>query len=107
MQQIAPRDLKAWMDDGGRPAPAILDVREPWEVAICAIPGALSMPMSQIAGRLGDLGTDRDWIVVCHHGMRSLQVARFLEQAGFPRVFNLQGGIDAWARDVAPSIARY
>ncbi|HEX7045621.1 MAG TPA: rhodanese-like domain-containing protein [Burkholderiales bacterium] len=91
-----------------RPAPpVVLDVREPWEVEICALPGSTCIPMAEIPGRIDELPRDRPIVVVCHHGMRSLQVARYLDARGFAPLYNLTGGIDAWARDVDPGVVRY
>lgn len=110
MEQISPRHLADWLADGARPAPLLLDVREPWEVEICSLPGSRHVPMHAIPARLEDLaaaGNGAPLVVVCHHGMRSLQVAAFLERNGFTRVFNLQGGVEAWAQQVDPAMARY
>lgn len=107
MRQLAPVELADWLQDAGRTPPAVLDVREPWEVALCAIAGSRTIPMSQIVQRIDELDPQQDLVVVCHHGMRSLQVAMYLQRCGFDRVCNLQGGIDAWARDVEPAMARY
>lgn len=107
MQQLAPAELDSWLNDAGRPAPALLDVREAWEQDRALIAGSVTLPMSQIVERMSELDADRDWVVVCHHGMRSYQVAMYLERAGFPRVYNLQGGIDAWAREIDPAMPRY
>jgi rhodanese-related sulfurtransferase len=65
------------------------------------------LPMQEVPARRGELPADRDIVVVCHHGMRSLQVAHFLQQAGIERVFNLAGGIAAWAEQVDPDMPRY
>ena len=107
MQQITPRELVDWQHDPTRPAPLLLDVREPWEHAICSIPGSRLLPMGSVPGALATLDEDVPVVVVCHHGMRSLQVAMFLERQGFSAVFNLQGGVAAWAGDVDPAMARY
>ena len=85
----------------------LLDVREPWEHELCHIAGDLHIPMGQIPERLADIPQHRPLIVVCHHGMRSYQVAEFLLARGFADVANLDGGIDAWARAVDPALARY
>ncbi len=85
----------------------LLDVREPWETGIVAIAGALHIPMQDVPDRLADLNPEKDIIVLCHHGNRSRVVGRFLEQNGYLRVFNLQGGVDAWARDLDTSLASY
>lgn len=107
MQQIHAHQLAEWLADKQRPAPVLLDVREPWEFELCQVPGSLHIPMHLVPIRDGELDAERDLVVICHHGMRSLQVALFLENKGFDRVFNLQGGIEAWACQVAPEMRRY
>lgn len=85
----------------------LLDVRESWELKIASIPGALHIPMQDVPDQLEKLPRDADLIVLCHHGNRSRVVARFLEQNGYQRVFNLAGGIDAWAGELEPGMAQY
>lgn len=100
------KELRDWLarkDD----APVVLDVREPWEIQICALHGAVHIPMSEIASRAHELPKDKNLVVVCHHGMRSLQVALTLRDSGFSRLYNLTGGIDAWAREVDPAMPTY
>jgi rhodanese-related sulfurtransferase len=88
-----------------------LDVREPWEVSTATLsaPGAgvVFVPMREIPSRLAELDPAQPVVCICHHGARSAQVVAFLERAGFESVYNLAGGIDAWSRDVDPSVARY
>ncbi len=98
-------ELKLRLDRGERPI--ILDVREPEEVAIASFPGAIHIPMGDVPSRLSELDPDREIIVVCHHGIRSAQVAMYLLRNGFERVVNLSGGIDAWATQADPKVARY
>ncbi len=105
--QVTPRELKAWLDDAARPKPMLLDVRESWEVAICQIDGAEAIPMGDLISRWPDLDPDMPTVVICHHGVRSLQVTHFLSRNGFPQVANLRGGVAAWADEVEPSMARY
>ena len=85
----------------------ILDVREPWEVAICAIPGSINVPLSSLPQNLDRLPQQGPLVVLCHHGMRSMQAVVWLRQNGFENATNLQGGIDAWARQVDTSMATY
>lgn len=108
MRNISPQALSEQLADGGTPA-LLLDVREPWELAICQLPGALAIPMRQIPERLAslELERDREIVVICHHGVRSLQVALYLERNGYRNITNLQGGISAWAEQVDPSMPRY
>lgn len=107
MQQLDPVALRHWLDGPPDSRPGVLDVREPWEVERCAIEGSVAIPMAEIPSRIGDLDPGRPWVVVCHHGMRSLQAALFLERQGFDRMHNLLGGIDAWAVQVDPAMPRY
>ncbi len=120
ISQLNPSDFAAWRDratasTASAVQPLMLDVREPWEVQAASIKEdgftLLAMPMRDIPGRLSELqtlhGTDRPIACLCHHGMRSLQVANYLAQSGFGEVVNLQGGIDAWSQQVDPSVPRY
>lgn len=107
MEQITPVALKAWLDDTSRDKPLLLDVREPGEFDICHIDWATLLPMSTVPVRSGELKPDDDIVVICHHGGRSMQVAMFLEQRGFSRLYNLQGGVNAWSAQVDPAMPRY
>ena len=107
MNQIDVHDLALWLADTARPAPLLLDVREPWEVQTAALNGSLNIPMQQIPARVGEVDGARDIVAVCHHGSRSMQVAYFLERQGMARVYNLTGGIDAWSQQVDPTVPRY
>jgi rhodanese-related sulfurtransferase len=106
MRQMTATELAARLRSGDEP-PLLLDVREPWEFAICRIDGAQLLPMGQIVGSLDQLEPDRETLVICHHGIRSQQVAYFLERQGFSRIVNLVGGVAAWARDVDREMATY
>ena len=85
----------------------LLDVREPWEYAHSHIEGSLHVPMQQVPDRLDEIPRELPLVVVCHHGMRSLQVAHFLAAQGYADVANLTGGIDAWSRTVDPTVPTY
>jgi rhodanese-related sulfurtransferase len=86
----------------------LLDVREDWETTLAPVPADIvHIPMGQLADRLGELDRNRETVVICRSGGRSLQVARFLEGQGFDSVYNLAGGILAWSRDVDPRIPQY
>jgi len=106
MRQLEAHGLRAQISQQQEPV-TLLDVREPWEVALCRMDGSVHIPLGQLAGRLAELDPARSTVVICHHGMRSLQAGAFLERQGFRDVVNLRGGIDAWARDVDPSMAVY
>jgi len=88
--------------------PLLLDVREPWEFALCNLPGSQLVPMGRIHQLAPEqLDPHRETVVICHHGVRSRHVALYLERLGFTQVINLNGGLDAWARDLDPHMATY
>ena len=107
MQQISAPQLAEWLRDESRAKPVLLDVREPWEFETCRIEGAQSLPMRSIPQRIAELDADAEIVAICHHGMRSLQVAAFLEQNGFKNLYNLHGGVAAWAAQVDPQMPTY
>ncbi|HEY1089511.1 MAG TPA: rhodanese-like domain-containing protein [Rhodocyclaceae bacterium] len=107
MQQISAAQLNEWLRDESRAKPVLLDVREPWEFETCKIGGSQSLPMRSIPQRLNELDADAEIVAICHHGMRSMQVAAFLEQNGFGKLYNLQGGVAAWAAQVDPTMPTY
>ena len=85
----------------------LLDVREPWEYKLCHIEPSRAIPLGELQQRSDELVTDKPLVVICHHGMRSMNATLWLRQQGFGNAVNLAGGIDAWARVVDPSMARY
>jgi rhodanese-related sulfurtransferase len=91
--------------DRGEPL-TLLDVREEWELGIASVPGIVHIPMGEVQGRLGELDRDREVVVLCRSGRRSLEVAKFLQQNGFKAV-NLAGGILAWSRELDATIPTY
>ncbi len=108
MQQLTPPQLDELLSNTTQDErPLLLDVRELWEFRICHINGSRLLPMRQIPAALTELQPDQPVVVICHHGIRSQQVAQFLEQQGFSQVFNLRGGVDGWAREVDPTMATY
>lgn len=86
---------------------SLLDVREPWEFELCHIQGSINIPMAEIVDKLGNLDRSGETVVICHHGMRSLQVAAYLENEGFEKVINLEGGIAAWASRIDSQMPQY
>ncbi len=107
MKHISATELASWLADGARERPLLLDVREPWENAICRIDGSELVPMREVPARLAALDTDRPIICVCHLGGRSAHAAVFLERQGCADVYNLTGGVEAWRRDVDPTMTKY
>jgi rhodanese-related sulfurtransferase len=106
MRHMGAAELKSWLSSGGIGV-VLLDVREPWEHEICRIEGSRLVPLGQLPERIGELRPDAPTVVVCHHGVRSLRAAAYLERFGFGDVVNLSGGIDAWARSVDSRMATY
>lgn len=88
-------------------APLLLDVREPNEYEFCSIKGSHHIPMNSVPERLNEIDKEKDCVVICHHGRRSQQVANFLEQAGYSKIYNLAGGIEAWSVDCDNTVSRY
>ena len=105
MKQITPEELKLSMDMGN--LPTLLDVRETWEYEICHIDHSINISMALIPARLAELNPDQEIVVICHHGVRSLQIASYLEAMGYTNISNLKGGIDAWASTVEPVMTQY
>ncbi|WP_028672319.1 rhodanese-like domain-containing protein [Saccharospirillum impatiens] len=107
MQSLTALELTSWLDDTSRERPVLLDVREPWEFETCHIDGSLAMPMNTVPDRLSELDAEQSIVCICHHGVRSRQVAMYLEQQGFTRLINLTGGVDAWAKQVDSTMPTY
>lgn len=87
--------------------PLLLDVREANEFEHCHIAGSQLMPMRSIPDHLNELPKDDAIITICHHGVRSQQVAQYLIQQGFSNVTNLTGGVNAWAHEVDNTMPTY
>ena len=85
----------------------LLDVREPWEAEIASLPGALLVPLGSLESVIDKLDPAEDFVVYCHHGVRSESGLRILQQHGFEHAKHLTGGIEAWSREVDPAVARY
>jgi rhodanese-related sulfurtransferase len=107
VMQISPRDLATRLANDHQIF--LLDVRQPWEHDMAAIPGSTLIPLSELTARAGDLKQPRDAMIVvyCHHGMRSMSGAAILERLGFLKVASMAGGIDAWSCEVDPGVPRY
>jgi len=86
----------------------LVDVREPWEFATTRIEGCLHLPMGEVATRAHkELDIDERLVIVCHHGVRSMNVTAWLRRQGFENAQSLRGGIDAWSVEVDSGVARY
>jgi|UniRef100_A0A7C3QUN0 rhodanese-related sulfurtransferase len=103
--EILPHELKEKMEKGEEIV--ILDVREDWEHARVRIPGARHIPLAQLPQALSQIDRDKDIVVYCHHGVRSMQACQFMKKNGFEKIRNLRGGIDAYARTVDKTMQTY
>ena len=106
MRHFTPAQLQQYLAEASVP-PLLLDVREPWEFDVCRLEQAQLVPMRQIPEACNELGHDREIVIICHHGIRSRQVAIYMEQQGFSDVINLSGGMAGWAQDIDPGMATY
>lgn len=87
----------------------LLDVRQQWEYDLAALPGSQLIPLAELPARAGEVQPAEGALVVvyCHHGIRSLSGAALLERAGLTNVVSLAGGVDAWSRQIDPTLPRY
>ena len=104
--EITAEEVKGKMDTG-EPF-TLLDVREPWEFETAKIAGAKLIPMGDIPLRANqELDPEDHIVVMCHHGVRSMNVTVWLRQQGFEKVQSMRGGIDAWSRRVDEKVPKY
>ncbi len=106
MREFSAKQLKTYLDTCEK-QPLLLDVRQPWEFDVCKIENSVLVPMSTIPAKIESLDLSRETVVICHHGIRSRSVARYLEQAGFNNIINLSGGMAQWAKTVDIQMATY
>ena len=106
MRHFTPTQLKEYLQQATQP-PLLLDVREPWEFEVCSIAGSSLIPMGQITANVDKLDPQQEIVIICHHGIRSRQTGYYLERMGFSNLINLDGGVEAWAREVDPNMQTY
>jgi rhodanese-related sulfurtransferase len=104
MQRFSAQQLAAYLQHN---QPQLIDVREPWEFEICHLPGSILLPMRQVPTNLEIFQATEESVIICHHGIRSLQVANFLALQGIQNTINLDGGVEAWARYVDLDMPTY
>ncbi len=103
-ESITPADLQQLL--ACATPPVLLDVREKWERDIALLRDSFHIPLSEVVQRMPELPLAEPIVVFCHHGGRSGRAASWLRQNGYDAT-NLEGGIDAWAAEIDPSIPRY
>ena len=106
MREFSAIELHGYLDTTAE-KPLLLDVREPWEFDKASIEGSILIPMRSVPHQLQQLDSEKETIVICHHGIRSRMVCQFLESQGFSNVINLRGGVAAWAADVDRKMPTY
>lgn len=104
-QEIDTDEFARWQRDA-KPY-RLIDVRDDDELELAHIPGALHIPMNQIPQRIDEIPREEAVVVICHYGVRSARVAGFLAGNGFTNVYNLDGGIDAYAERIDSTVGRY
>jgi rhodanese-related sulfurtransferase len=104
IREITPTELQQLL--AAENPPSLIDVREEGEAAICAIDGSTLIPMNSLPQRLQEIPKDRPVVLYCHAGMRSMMAGQWLSQQGFDAL-SLAGGIDRWAIEIDPEMARY
>ena len=104
MQRFSAQQLAAYLEHH---SPQLIDVREPWEFDICHIENSQLLPMAQVPSSLAVFRQAKESVIICHHGIRSLQVAHFLAMQGIQNTINLDGGVEDWARYVDLDMPAY
>lgn len=106
MQEMTVLELKARLDAGDDVQ--LIDVRQPDEYAFASIQGSKLIPLGEVIARMDEIDPQRETVVLCKMGGRSLQAIDALQQRGFSGgLFNLSGGITAWSNEVDPSVLKY
>lgn len=106
--EISPAEAKNQLSNSNKTV--LVDVREPQECALARLDPAEYVPMSLVPAafqHLEDLAGKADLLVLCHHGVRSLQVVAWLRERGLENCYSIAGGIDRWSREVDPAVPRY
>jgi len=106
LPDLTPEDLHARQQRGEDLQ--LIDVREPMEYEYCRIEGSQLIPLGELPRHVEDIATDRPVVLICHHGVRSMQALAYLQHRhGLTNLLNLKGGIDAWSRQVDPEVPVY
>ena len=105
MQEKTPLEVNEMIKKN--PILKIIDVREQWEYDKCHIANSTHIPMGKIPDSINEFDDAYEYVIVCHHGIRSRMVGLYFEQNDFKNIINLRGGIDSWAKTVDNSMATY
>lgn len=104
MRRMQAKELAEYLVDS---KPLLIDVREPWEFEICQLADSINIPMSTIPKQLEQIRHADECVIICHHGVRSMNVIQYLMQQDIDHLINLDGGVDAWAQTVDRDMALY
>ena len=104
MREFNAKQLQEYLEEN---KPFLLDVRQPWEYDVCHIDNSTLIPMAHLPSELDKLDKEKETVVICHHGIRSRMMGRYLESLGFKKLINLSGGVDEWAKTVDSLMATY
>ena len=102
---ISVTELKRRLDVDGRLL--LVDVRETYERDIAQVPGAKGIPLGELPARMSELDSAQEIALLCKNGQRSAQAVRSLQEAGFSKLFNVSGGIDAWSQQIDSTVPKY
>jgi rhodanese-related sulfurtransferase len=105
MQEKTPAEVNEMIKTN--PILKIIDVREQWEYDKCHIANSTHIPMGKIPDSINEFDDAYEYVIVCHHGIRSRTVALYLEQKGVKNLYNLSGGMEQWSDDVDSTIEKY
>ena len=103
--EIQPEEVKQMREAGEEFT--FLDCREPWEYQTAHIEGTKHVPMQDIPARIQEFDPEERIVVICHHGVRSMNVTAWLRQQGFDKAQSVTGGIDRWSRTIDPKVPIY
>jgi len=104
MQRMKAAELAHYLTTSN---PLLVDVREPWEFEICQLANSINIPMGSIPNHLQQIQEADECVIICHHGVRSLNVIQYLMTQDTDHLINLDGGVDAWAQAVDRDMALY
>jgi rhodanese-related sulfurtransferase len=103
--EISPADAAALLKEEQA---RVIDVREPWEFATAHVEGSVPMPMGEVPARAHqELDPEERLVILCHHGVRSMNVTVWLRDQGFEQAQSVRGGIEAWSTEMDPGVPRY
>ncbi len=105
IKSVSPKEAKQLMNINS--SLRLIDVREPWEYKIAKLNNSQLIPLRELNKHLKQFELTESFLIYCHHGSRSFYACAYMLQQGFTEVYNLEGGIDAWSREIDKSLPKY